>query len=205
MIKAILFDFGGVVYEHPKEVIPAVIAQIYGLPVETAKIQYSKYRIPYYLGTLPTDKLIASLSADFKSNKIIEEVKDLWLKHYLQLAKPNQEVLNIIRKLRKKHKVYLVSNTTEMSNICNSKTGIYNFFDDLFMSYQLGIKKPDPEIYQKVISSIGLKPGECIFIDDDPKNLVPARQMGITTVLFNVLTDSPVELKKSLTRLGMVV
>ncbi len=63
MIKAVFFDFGGVIYEHPKAVIPEVVARIYNVPIEKANEEYQKYRIDYYLGKIPTDELITSLSS----------------------------------------------------------------------------------------------------------------------------------------------
>lgn len=205
MFKAILFDFGGVIYTHPKEVIPEVIARIYKIPLETAIEEYKQYKLDYYLGKLSTDKLINSLSKAFRSKKTNEEIKKLWLINYSDLAKSNKEILNIIKKLHLNYKVYLFSNTTEMSHLHNRETGIYDNFDGLFMSYQMGVKKPDPEIYKKILFSIGFKPTECIFIDDDPKNLEPAKQLGITTILFNVLIDSPLKLIKELKEIGIKI
>lgn len=205
MFKAIIFDFGGVILSQPKAVIPEVIARVYNIPLETAVKEYPKYRVNYYLGKLQTDKLITFLSAAFKSNKSIEEIKKLWLVNYSKLAKTNQEVLDIIKKLHKKYKVYLLSNTTEMSHLHNSKTGIYDYFDDVFMSYRLGMKKPNPEIYKHVISSIGLKPEECIFVDDDEKNLETAKQLGIIPILFNVLVDPPSKLEEELRKFKVII
>lgn len=198
MIKAILFDFGGVIYQHPKAVIPEVIARIYDIPLEKAAQEYSAYKNDYYLGKISTERLVTALSAVFKSKKSVEDVKQLWLLHYAKLATSNQEVINIIKTLRQHYKVYLFSNTTEMSHLHNDTTGIYKNFDGLFMSYQLGLKKPDPEVFKKVLSSIGFKPEECLFIDDDQGNLETAKQLGIKTILFNVLTDSPQKLKQDL-------
>lgn len=205
MFKAILFDFGGVILTHPKEVVPEVIAKIYNSSVEVAKEEYAHFRNDYYLGKIPTGKLISSLSATFKSNKSVEEVKELWIKYYSKLAKANRKILKIIKNLRKDYKVYLFSNTTEMSHLHNSKTGIYDYFDETFMSYQLGMRKPENRIYKKILSKIGCKSNECIFIDDSAENLEPAKKLGIKTILFNVLVDAPSDLKESLRKLGIKI
>lgn len=196
MIKAILFDFGGVIYQHPKEVIPEVLARIYNQPIEKAIKIYGKYKNDYFIGKLGTNALIQSLNHDFNSNKSTDEVKNLWLKYYSELAKANQQVLDLIRKVRQFCKVYLFSNTTEMSNIHNSKTGLYEYFDGLFLSYRLGLKKPDIEFYKKIIVDLQLNPEEVLFIDDDQGNLAPAKELGMETILFDVLTDDPTELFK---------
>lgn len=194
MIKAILFDFGGVIYQHPKEVIPEVLARIYHQPIETAIKVYSKYKSDYFIGKLKTNELIKLLNDDFQNNKPIDEVKNLWLEYYAELAKANQEILKLIESVKQHAKVYLFSNTTEMSNLYNSKTGLYDYFDGLFLSYQLGLKKPNKEFYEKVVSDLKLKAEETLFVDDDQSNLVPAQDLGMKTILFDVLKDNPNEL-----------
>ena len=44
MYKAIIFDFGGIIYQHPKEVIPEVLARIYNQPIEITIREYGKYK-----------------------------------------------------------------------------------------------------------------------------------------------------------------
>ncbi len=55
-------------------------------------------------------------------------------------------------------------------------------FDGLVISHLEGLRKPDPEIYALGAQRIGLAPGECVFVDDLPGNLKPARAMGMATV-----------------------
>lgn len=196
MIKAVLFDFGGVIYQHPKAIIAEVLAKIYHQPLEVAAETYNKYKNDYFVGKLATNKLIQSLNHDFKSNRSLDEVKKLWIKYYGELAQANQEVIDLIRTVKKHCKVYLFSNTTEMSDLHNNKTGIYDYFDGLFLSYQLGLKKPDIEFYKKIVSELKLRPEEILFIDDDPENIASAKELGIKTILFDVLKDNPSELAK---------
>jgi epoxide hydrolase-like predicted phosphatase len=204
MIKAILLDFGGVIYKHPKEVIPEVLARIYRVPVDRAIQEYGKHKVKYFTGVMSTNKFIKHLSSVFNSALPIREVKRLWVKYYARLARPDREVLNIINSFRKKgYKTYLYSNTTDMSDKHNSKTGIYDYFDGLFLSYKLGVRKPDLISYQKVLSILKLRPEECVLIDDDQKNLLPAKSLGMKTILFDILFDNPRKLKEKLYELDV--
>jgi len=56
-------------------------------------------------------------------------------------------------------------------------------FDAVVISGEEGIRKPDPEIYALAVRRVGLPADRCVFVDDLPGNLKPARAMGITTVL----------------------
>jgi epoxide hydrolase-like predicted phosphatase len=56
-------------------------------------------------------------------------------------------------------------------------------FDGVVISGEVGIRKPDPEIYARGAEAIGLEPSDCVFVDDLPGNLKPARALGMATVL----------------------
>jgi putative hydrolase of the HAD superfamily len=56
-------------------------------------------------------------------------------------------------------------------------------FDGWVISSEVGLRKPDPAIYELAAARIGLEPGECVYVDDLPGNLKPARALGMATVL----------------------
>jgi putative hydrolase of the HAD superfamily len=56
-------------------------------------------------------------------------------------------------------------------------------FDAWVISSQVGLRKPDPAIYELAAERLGLPPGACVFVDDLPGNLRPARALGMATVL----------------------
>ncbi|MET7418433.1 HAD family phosphatase [Dactylosporangium sp. NPDC005555] len=55
-------------------------------------------------------------------------------------------------------------------------------FDGIVISGDVGVRKPDPAIYVLGAAAIGLPPRECVYVDDLPGNLKPARELGMTTV-----------------------
>jgi putative hydrolase of the HAD superfamily len=55
-------------------------------------------------------------------------------------------------------------------------------FDGIVISGEVGVRKPEPRIYQLGAEAIGLPPAECVFVDDLPGNLKPARELGMATV-----------------------
>jgi putative hydrolase of the HAD superfamily len=56
-------------------------------------------------------------------------------------------------------------------------------FDACVISSEVGLRKPDPAIYELAAERLGLPPGACVFVDDLPGNLKPARALGMATVL----------------------
>ena len=57
-------------------------------------------------------------------------------------------------------------------------------FDVVVISDRVGLRKPGPEIYTLTTAKLGLPPGECLFVDDTERNLPPARDLGMGTLLF---------------------
>jgi putative hydrolase of the HAD superfamily len=57
-------------------------------------------------------------------------------------------------------------------------------FDVVVISHQVGLRKPDPPIYELTAAKLALLPEDCVFMDDTPANLVTARQLGMATVHF---------------------
>jgi epoxide hydrolase-like predicted phosphatase len=55
-------------------------------------------------------------------------------------------------------------------------------FDGVVISAEVGMRKPDPRIYELGAKAIGLEPADCVFVDDIPGNLEPARELGMATV-----------------------
>jgi putative hydrolase of the HAD superfamily len=71
-------------------------------------------------------------------------------------------------------------------------------FDGLVISHHEGIRKPDPAIYALGAERIGLKPEDCVFVDDLPGNLKPARAMGMTTVVHRTAAETIPQLEELL-------
>ncbi|XKK38701.1 HAD family phosphatase [Nocardiopsis sp. ARC36] len=80
-------------------------------------------------------------------------------------------------------KVALLSNSFGLDPYDPYETlGVNGLFDVTVLSEVEGVAKPDPEIYRRTLERLGLDGGACVFVDDNPDNLPPARELGITTV-----------------------
>lgn len=71
-------------------------------------------------------------------------------------------------------------------------------FDVVVISGELGIRKPEPQIYAVAAERMGLAPGELVFVDDLPGNLKPARALGMTTVVHRDAGATVAELEELL-------
>jgi putative hydrolase of the HAD superfamily len=78
--------------------------------------------------------------------------------------------------------------------------GLDEMFDAVVISDQVGLRKPDPEIYKLTASKIGRSPGECLFVDDTKHNLPAAAGLGMGTLFF---TGADGEVAEIETLIGM--
>ncbi len=77
---------------------------------------------------------------------------------------------------------------------------LYDPFEPVLLSYEIGVEKPDPEAYEILLDRLGQPPEEVIFIDDLPENVEAARQMGIDAILF----ESPKQIREELERRSLL-
>jgi len=116
------------------------------------------------------------------------EVDKAWNALLLDIPK---ERIELLKEIRKKYPIYLLSNTNnihiEASNNYLKKTfgfkHLDELFDQLFLSYEIGMWKPDTEIYHYVLDSLNLRPHEVLFLDDNQKNIESAKGLGMQTIL----------------------
>lgn len=73
-----------------------------------------------------------------------------------------------------------------------------DLFDGVVISGEVGIRKPAPEIYALGAESVGLEPRDCVFVDDLPFNLEPARELGMAVVHHVSPPDTIAELERVL-------
>lgn len=98
---------------------------------------------------------------------------------------PNIELLNYLKKeLKPKYKIGIISNAGE-DWVLKILGGDYkNLFDDIVLSYKVGLIKPEPEIYEMSARNLGVKEEECVFIDDILRYCQGAEQVGMNSIWY---------------------
>lgn len=97
----------------------------------------------------------------------------------------NQETVALIRELKQTYRVYLLSDNYEATvAYLRSQPLFQELFEKMYFSNEIHLIKGGPEIFEHVLADLQVKAEECIFIDDQEKNLTAARNLGITCILF---------------------
>lgn len=100
------------------------------------------------------------------------------------------ERIALIKELGKRYRLFLLSNTScihieAVNRILHEATGVEkldDLFERLFLSYEMGVMKPHPEIYEQVLKEAGLSAHETLFLDDNADNIRGADAVGIQTI-----------------------
>lgn len=184
MIKAVMFDYGGVIkVGHP---LSKGLNEVWGISDEEIK-QTKERRRPFSAqatkGLLDEKQYLQKVFEILRKkapDDCIEKVKQNYRETFVFFP----EIIVLIEKLKKENfKTAVLSNIFKFeADVIREKHG-YDGFDLLILSCEVGMMKPEPEIYSLAIERLGVKPDECIFIDDKEENLIPANKIGMKTVL----------------------
>jgi HAD superfamily hydrolase (TIGR01509 family) len=80
--------------------------------------------------------------------------------------------------------IALLSDTSEMFAEARRNWVFSEYFDHIFLSFEIGFKKPDVRAFQTVTDYYNVRPDEVFFIDDNPENVIAAQKLGIQSVQF---------------------
>lgn len=112
-----------------------------------------------------------------------------------------KEVTRLLPSLKSRTRLFLLSNTNELhwGYAARRFPFIEKSFEKVFLSFRLGVRKPDPGIFEAVIRETGLEPGRLFYVDDREEHVEAARASGMTAHLFR----TPEGLAGALEALGL--
>ncbi len=107
----------------------------------------------------------------------------------------DEEIVDYIQSLRPRYQTVLLSNAWDnLRKVLATKWKIADAFDEIFISAEMGIAKPDPRIYKMVLEKLDVAPEETVFIDDFIKNIESARKLGMFGIHFQNKDQAMAEL-----------
>lgn len=194
-IKGIIFDFGNVLIDID---IPVTITKLEGiLGQKFSDISSDDNNIfnKFERGQVSEELFLNHLIKHSPNNVQANEIVHCWNGMLLELPFHRLELL---RALREKYKLYLLSNTNTthidwVRNYLDKKYDITDFeeryFDQVFYSYDMDSRKPERQIYEKTMEAIDLEPSSLLFFDDMPVNVAAANEAGLPALVHNPKTE----------------
>ena len=203
MIHNIIFDLGGVVLKIDYKLTERAFVQ---LGVTNFKDLYTKqHQIKLFdkfeRGEINSNEFRQGIRDLADINLSDEQIDESWNKMLIELPERN---LKYLQELEPRYRLFLLSNTNEIhikgfTNIIMNQYGYMPFdtiFEKVYYSNVVGLRKPDVEIFNKVLHENGLMADNTLFIDDSEGNLIGAKSAGIKVVHMQTGGDLSSILKK---------
>lgn len=196
--RLILSDLGGVVVECETDRIMHHVAQLIGRSFdEVQEAVYDRELLfAFELGKLNAQGYYEGLRGKLTLPWTYEQFVRSWN----DMIREKPEVTRLLPALRKTCRLMALTNTNEL-HLNYIKTGVRSLavFDDWIASCDVGVRKPDPAIYQLALHRADVPARDTVYIDDRPELVEAGRAMGLTAIRF----ESAEQLAGELRRLGL--
>jgi putative hydrolase of the HAD superfamily len=199
MIKAVLFDFGGVIAEEGFRDGLAAIAKKKNLDEQTffRAAEDVMYKTGYVTGKATEKVFWETLSKDTGLKEDVRALRTEILRRFV--LRP--QMLALADKIRDQGLIAaILSDQTNWLDEINRKKPFYNRFDYVINSYVLGKSKRDPSVFRDVSTIIGVKPHLMLFVDDNARNIKGAAETGMRTIQFKGIEDFKAQLEDILVK-----
>lgn len=196
-IKNIIFDLGGVILNIDYDLLINSFSKI-GLPHFEAYFSQQEQRSlfdDYEKGMITSDVFRQKLKTQCRPGTTDADIDSAWNSMLLDL--PEQR-LSLLISVKSTYRTFLLSNTNEIH-----MTYIYKYlqktfdikdfsdcFEKVYLSYEMKMRKPDIEIFNKVLSENNLNSAQTLFIDDSAQHIESAGKTGIQTYLLDVKREN---------------
>lgn len=177
MIRGIIFDCFGVLYHGS-------IGHLYELTPKENRTELANLSLSSDYGYISRQDFIMQVSE--LTGKTVGEIEQIMQSDHIR----NQAMVDYLRTLRSGYKIALLSNIGRgVMNRLFSESEQAELFDAVVLSSDVGMIKPDPDIFKFTSDKLGILPEECLMIDDIQDNIDGAKTAGMQGVVFNTTDE----------------
>lgn len=194
-IKTLIFDVGGVLEINKTPTIENKNNHLRTIGVHEYVAKKLRISLDQYFDSIDTtyamsiegqiseQEVMRTLSINLKisEKKILKTYKKAYKKNF----KTNKKIYKFAFKLKKKgYRIGILSDQWHLSKKTLIKEKYAKKFDAVIVSCDVGMRKPNPEIYKLVLRKLKTKAKEAVFIDNQLWNIKPAKKLNMKTILF---------------------
>ena len=194
-ITTIIFDFGGVLINLD---LDRCIKQFKALGVQNFEENLSNFGqkgffLQFEKGEIGVPEFCENVRKLAALPLTDQQIIDAWCLFLVDI--PDYKI-ELLLELKKKYRLLLLSNTNPLhidisavNEFARFGLKVEDVFDKCYYSYEMKMAKPDAEIFEALLTDAGVKPEECLFLDDGQKNIDQATKLGIQSYLVDVKED----------------
>ncbi len=195
MIKAVIFDWGGVLIDNPAEELMAHCAAFLGTDGPTLKKALDPLLPEFQRGTISESEFWTKICTTLEINSHV--TGSLWKEAVKKSFHNKQEVYQVVKNLRQSgFKTGFISNTELPAVEYFHENNYDRYFDATVFSCVEKTIKPEKEIYTLALERLGVTASEALFIDDKPELIAGAKNAGLHGVVFETVAQLTIELQK---------
>ncbi len=179
-----IFDLGNVIVDIDFNRVLGVWSDLGRVPLAILqkRFQMGEHFEQHERGEISDEQFATSLCAELGISLSFEQFTAGWQAIFIGVR---QEVIALMHKLRQQgNRVVILSNTNRLH--CHywpvQYPGVQQAADKIYLSQDMGMRKPEWRIYQTVLEEEGISADQAIFFDDNPANIDAARALGISSV-----------------------
>ena len=183
MIKAVLFDFDGVltIDKTGSTSITKFISDSCGIPLENVKSCYYKFNKQLLLGEITHQEIwqdfCKALGQDIDYSILLDSFRATRL---------DKKMIALVLELKKRYLIGMITdNKCDRIRTILEHRSLNQYFDVVAVSACLHSGKDSHSIFEYALNTLNVSASECVFIDNTEKNLVIPKQMGMSTILYN--------------------
>lgn len=186
-VKAIIFDLGRVLVDFDHTIAARRIAAFSDKsPEEIFNLFFdSPATYSFEQGKISPQDFFLQVKKMLNLKLNYEQFLPIWNEIFF-LSEKNRQVYALAKKLKSRYTIAVLSNVNRLHfQYLKEKFPVFDIFHQVFASCDLGLIKPDPLIYKKALSLLGVgQPQEAFYTDDRPELVSQAEQLGIKAALF---------------------
>lgn len=183
MIQTILFDLGVVlIHINPLKSIHTISEKVHMQPQRVLDLFYnSTFYRDYEKGLIDDMTFYRGILKELNGDYDFEYFKTLWN----NIFAPNDPMIELLPKLKSKYQLVMISNTNKMHiDYCKEHIPLFDHFDHLVFSHEVGYVKPDPIIFKYTLQLANTTPQQCFYIDDIYNHVQSASSLGIHSYVY---------------------
>lgn len=183
-MRFILFDIGNVLVRYDHQRTMAALADLYHADSIQLSTFYSQIGRQFGVGEITPTQVVDMLNSRFNTSHSLEEFTkafcaglmrdDAALAYAVALQVEDELAVGAISNTNAVHVAWLDDRAPEL-----------NEFELVIMSNEVGLRKPDPEIYELAMEILNASPAQILYVDDLAENVEAARQLGMSAILHH--------------------
>lgn len=197
-ITTIIFDLGGVYFTDGAAKFVTAMNTVYGVPeAEVRFVTSGELGKQYRTAEITPDEFWKKAKQHWRLDVDTQKLSTLWLQEYV----PIEATVALIERLKAAgyELLFLSDNAPDRVEYLEHRYHFLQHFKSGVFSHMLKARKPDRKMYESVLAMASSPVAQCVYIDDKPALLEPAKVLGMHTISFR----NPMQLEQDLRNLGV--